>query len=329
MGIAVQNKASFFYVEINYTDLELGEFSISEQISIGMDIALQSMQSSDQIYRFDSSDRMIYLFSTEKRKREGQLRRYLYKHVYNEKLKNYMSQPKVYALLKKEFKRLIETHSIDTTLKTSEVPEVPEKFPNYNASDIAILDDKKNWFKWQEKLYSKMFYANNEIRLPNPEDRKIIFIYDPEGFSGKSTFYKWLYYHNSDCIGCLTIGSSSQLRSSLTKIPYKSIYLFDLSRSLEKTVLDRSRIPDLMSVVEELKNGLVIDVMYGNHNTILQNRSHCVISSNFLIDPGSLSKDRLEFFEITKNKQLLNITDDVEVKFMQQEEEKKQKNPVY
>lgn len=326
MVILNSNKSSFFYIEIEYSDLKLDGFSIKDKIEVQMDIVLQRIQASYDLYKFESDNKLIYMFSTQKRKRQGQLVKIVEKELYDTNLENYLKKPIAYSLLKREFLDALSKMESEDHIK---IVERPKKFPNYDGKDIKVLNNKKNWHKWQIKIYKKFFKIDGTIKDAKPEDRKIIFIYDKTGFSGKSTFYKWLYVNNTEKISFLSIGTSSQLRKCLTQIPNRSIYLFDLPRSLEKTIQDKSRIPDLLSVVEELKSGLIFSTMYGMYDPIVQNKSHCLISTNFIINPGSLSKDRLIFLEITKDKDLIDITSQIDKKYSQQETLKKSQNPVF
>ena len=314
-----QNKASFFKVEFEFSELEIGDFVTSNEISNRMDLVLQLINASEEIYRFTTENKIIYLFSTESRKREGQLLKFVNKHVYKTRIQDAMSRPIIKALLKKKFYELIEGFKKDRTLNNT---EVPDQFPNYNGEDLQILENPENWHEWQVQLYKKLFYASGELKPAPPEDRKIIFLYDPKGCSGKSTFFKWLFWKHSSLIGYLTVGSASQLRSAVCKIPYKSIYLCDLARSTGSQ--DTSRLVDLMSLVEELKTGAIVNVMYGKHDLILQNKSHIIVSSNFLVDPASLSKDRLQILKITNNGTLTDITRKTIKHFNKVKAEKKQ-----
>ena len=61
---------------------------------------------------------------------------------------------------------------------------------------------------------------------------------------------------------------------------------------------------------------------YGKHDMILQNKSHIIISSNYLIDPDCLSRDRLEILKINDNK-LVDITKRTVKHFEKMKKEKK------
>lgn len=112
----------------------------------------------------------------------------------------------------------------------------------------------------------------------------------------------------------------SQLRSALSQTDYKDMYLCDLPRSLGPQ--DSARITDLMGVIEELKSGAFMNIMYGKNLLVLQDKFHIIISSNQLVNPDLLSKDRLEILKIHKNK-ILNITKETLKHFKKQNAVKK------
>ena len=126
------------------------------------------------------------------------------------------------------------------------------------------------------------------IREPDP--RKIVFIYDEKGNSGKSSFYKYLYYYHAEDMRRITYGTASQLRTSLINIGPKKIYLIDLTRSKEK----QDEPLDLLSAIKDLKGGVVSSsmYMYGSGTTMLMDIPHIVVSSNYLFEFNSLSSDR-------------------------------------
>ena len=99
----------------------------------------------------------------------------------------------------------------------------------YRGEDINILNDKKNWFDWQKKLYDLLFDKNGEFR--KAKVREIIFIEDKYGNSGKSTFWKWLYIFHPREIGLLSEASGSQLKANIVKLGARKLYFIDLPRT--------------------------------------------------------------------------------------------------
>lgn len=69
----------------------------------------------------------------------------------------------------------------------------------------------------------------------------------------------------------------------------------------------KKREEDLLSVIEDLKSGLVINVMYGSGKTLLMEPPHIIVSSNYKLNYENLSKDRWEVYEITTSKELKEI----------------------
>ena len=180
----------------------------------------------------------------------------------------------------------------------------PLSFEGYSGKDIKIFNDKEKWYKWQRDFYEKIFFETGVIK--EPDSRKIVFIYDEKGNSGKSSFYKYLYYYHAEDMRRITYGTASQLRTSLINIGPKKIYLIDLTRSKGK----QDEPSDLLSAIEDLKGGVVSSSMYGSGTTMLMDIPHIVISSNYLFEFNSLSSDRWEILSINDRK-IINITNSV------------------
>lgn len=297
MTIAEQNKGSYFILEVIippslYRDRN--EKLISK-IETEIDVVLAQMTANDNVYKFESHEKLIYLFGTHQRKRKGQLQKILEKTLGKSKIVDEYTSD---ALLKNEFVQYVEDLKHKRTLKLS---SEPLKFNGYKGEDLRLFEKKENWYEWQRDLYNKLFFKTNEIREPDP--REIITIYDRDGNSGKSSFFKYLFYKHPEEVGRVTYGTASQLRSSLTNIGPKKIYIIDLTRS--KSTYDKPT--DLISAIEDLKNGLVCTAMYGSGNTMLMNPPHIIISANYIFDLNLLSKDRWKIFSI-KNKKLKDVT---------------------
>jgi len=66
-------------------------------------------------------------------------------------------------------------------------------------------------------------------------------------------------------------------------------------------------IDDVLSVIEELKNGYVVTHMYGSDRKLLCKPPHVIISTNTELDYSKLSADRWEVYKINKNNKLESI----------------------
>lgn len=198
------------------------------------------------------------------------------------------------------------------------------------GDDIRFMNDRSQWFGWQKDIYQSLFYnsvMNEADRIRIPDGREIIFIYCPHGNSGKSIFWKWLQHSLEDTneLGRLTIGSSQQLKSALTKMPHRKIYICDIPRTISSE--DEHRMNSLLHVIESLKDGVILSCMWGENSSILMDRPHIIVSSNFLINPGLLSQDRLKILQITKDKELVDITEKTKKTFREISKKKvKKKN---
>lgn len=134
----------------------------------------------------------------------------------------------------------------------------------------------KNWLKWQIQLNDILFPKTGKIKEPDP--RKIITIYDPKGNSGKSSFFKYLFFKYPEDIARISYGSAQQLRSSLVNISPHKIYIVDLARAKGRNDSE----VDLLAVLEDLKNGLVFNAMYGSGSNLLMEPPHIIVSANYV-----------------------------------------------
>jgi len=303
MVISEQNRGSYFLMKIKLPNYGLSQDKdINNKIESKIDIILANATATHNVYKFDSNknDQFIYLFSTKIRKRKGQIEKLIEKNLQKDRLIR-ENEFQVIGLLKSEFNEYLQELKQKESLQiTSE----PINFEGYKGNDIKIFQNKENWYEWQISLYNKIFYKSGEIKEPDP--RKILFLYDSEGGTGKSSFFKHLYFTYPDRVARLSYGSSQQLRSALVQLSSYQIYIIDLARTKGKS----DSPSDLISVLEDLKTGLICSAMYGNANNLLIEPPHIIVSSNFLFNIDQLSKDRWLIEEI-KNKKLVDITEKV------------------
>jgi hypothetical protein len=162
---------------------------------------------------------------------------------------------------------------------------------------LTHFDNRDNWFPWQRQLYDKLFDENDHIQ--EADDQKIISIIDGDGKKGKSSFLKWLCYSHPRQFLKLGYGTASQLRSGVMNNGPRRAYFIDLPRT--KGFNDKTG--DLISVVEEVKNGHVMSSMYGKGGVLLMPHPHIFIFSNQALNYQWLSKDRWEVYTLTEEPQ--------------------------
>ena len=291
----MENKNSYFCLTLRPTEDLKDSPGFNKQLNDATDHILYSIGTDPQsvknykIKKIDNSEQ-IFIFRTNNRKRQGQLNKYCERFLHPTWNVKYTTRG----------------------LGVSEVPAIVEKFRNdksyqiegelpYTGRDIKIFDDVKNWHPWQRDIYNIMFESNGTLKIP--DDREIINLIDYAGNSGKSSFWKYLYVNHRDKIGRISYGSASQLRSQSTKIGKKPIFIIDLSRT--KGFNDKEE--DLLSVIGDLKNGLVSNALSGSGKTLIMETPHIVISSNYVLNYQLLSSDRWVVYEINSSKKLKKL----------------------
>lgn len=243
--------------------------------------------------------KIVYLIRTNQRKRLARIRNLINKNVTLDHLvesnngnakfaRNKLSRPSLQACIP-----LSKTQFEERTLYYEQHPNYSiraERDDSYKGNDIAILHDRNNWYKWQKKLYDTIFDEYDHIR--DAVSREIIFIEDPNGNSGKSTFWKWLYTKHSRDIGLLSEASSSQLKANLVRLGVKKLYIVDLPR----TSGDVGTAP-LINVLESLKNGLLNTSMYGSAEVLRMDPPWIVLTGNS-VPSSSWTPDRWTVYTI-------------------------------
>lgn len=159
-------------------------------------------------------------------------------------------------------------------------------------------------YKWQEQLL-------NELKSPLGEtfkQRKVIWIQDPTGGSGKSTFIKYLSLSKNElAVKKLPLDKPDRLRMMICKILENEnvdIFMFDFTRTLGVD----THLENLFQIIEEIKNGHIVSAMYGSPMEAIFSNPHVIIFTNNDISHYChyLSMDRWQAYEI-QNKELFEI----------------------
>jgi hypothetical protein len=166
---------------------------------------------------------------------------------------------------------------------------------------------------WQQQSYQLTLDIKNKT---HPEykafqDRRIIWIYDPIGGSGKSKFIKWL------CIGQRLLNVEKLPISSVTQLISATIAMVNNAKTKNKKidmfVIDDTRtkgkdtnFDDMFENMEQIKNGHLVSTMYGKPAKAIFDRPIIMFFTN--TEPReyakNLSAERLYPMEI-KNNQLI------------------------
>lgn len=286
----MENKKTFFSISLTVNDPinKLQQKGIDHKL----DIVMSAMNSRSEHFKFIRNDEneFVYFFKTETRKRIGQLIKLLEKNLSDE---IYYANAMTKIDYETEIARLRNNQNFRIDIE-------PNVLGEYKGDDIQFLKNQENWFDWQKDIWNMIFEKNGNFK--KPDERKIISLVDSDGNQGKTKFWKLLTVQYMNEIGRLTYGSASQLRSSAINIGAKKLYIIDLARSKGKNDSDT----ELLSVIEDLKSGLVISPMYGKNNMLLCEPPHIIVSSNYRLKYSALSKDRWLIYNI-KNRKLKKV----------------------
>lgn len=155
--------------------------------------------------------------------------------------------------------------------------------PIYLGADLVCMRDP---LPWQQQVLDM-------IARP-PCDRRIIWIRSFRGCVGKSKLCKWLCFKNQKSIKFIGVGTAIQLLSSAIATGPRRCYLCDLPKIPSK----ESPLRELISAVEQIKNGFVISSLYGRAAEMYLPPPHIFIFSNSDAPFRYFTSDRLVAFYI-------------------------------
>lgn len=151
------------------------------------------------------------------------------------------------------------------------------------------------WEPAQQPNWQKQHFAHY---LTDPDDRKLMWIYDPVGNNGKSKYLKWLSFRHSSLM--LGYGHAADLLNLVSKFPGRRHYGFNQTRSKPHNLQE----VDMYSAMESIKDGHFINLKYET-NEVLMDPPHVTCFSNHLPQVNHVSLDRWLIFKITDNNLVL------------------------
>lgn len=135
---------------------------------------------------------------------------------------------------------------------------------------LKILKESElyEWQKWIENM------LNHE-----PNDRAIVWLWEPNGCAGKTTFCKYL----SSKYGAIPLeGKKNDILYCAAEFD-SDIYIWDLERSMEEYIS--------YGALEKIKNGYYMCSKYES-KPIIRNSPHVIVFANFPPKKEALSEDR-------------------------------------
>lgn len=148
---------------------------------------------------------------------------------------------------------------------------------------------------WQKDLYEYII-----AEKPKLMNRKVIWVEDQKGNTGKSWFRKWLEIGQSRLVvRSLPVSNVDRLLSAvhiINKTTKVDIYTINLTM----TRGEGESLKDLFSAVEQIKDGHVVDVMYGKYNRSFFEAPIVIIFTNESLQKnwGFIKSDRWVHFVI-------------------------------
>lgn len=153
--------------------------------------------------------------------------------------------------------------------------------------EIKIID---NLFDWQSSIV--------DMLSKEPDDRSIIWIYDPKGNCGKTSLLKYLVYHKKAIFTCG--GKNGDI---INLIFNNKNYMINHDNTIVLWNLPRTTSSEYISynAIESIKDGLIANNKFECGSFICPN-PHVCIFANCLPDTSTLTKDRWKIYTIVNNK---------------------------
>jgi len=134
---------------------------------------------------------------------------------------------------------------------------------------------------WQATLRDKL--------LEEADDRKVLFVVDPEGDKGKSWFCRWMYCKFPDIVQIMGVGKRDDMAHMID--PHKKIFLINVARGQMEYLS--------YPILEMLKDRVVTSPKYDSHTKYMMNFVHVVVFCNEAPDEEKMSADRYDWFDCT------------------------------
>lgn len=183
----------------------------------------------------------------------------------------------------------------DTRIEGPFIGGTKEKYDQEYA-DLRLLE-------WQAELYNFIYTKKDDKEF---RDRKILWIEDTIGNTGKSLFQKWLRTGQREVTARkLPVSSVERLISATTKVVTDTkVELFMIN--LTRTQGEDQSYKDLFAAIEDIKDGYIVDTLYGKYVESIFDPPLVVIFSNFQLTEFEkfLSNDRWLRLVIDSDKKL-------------------------
>lgn len=149
---------------------------------------------------------------------------------------------------------------------------------NEKSTFVKTITELRPWQKEIEKML-----------LEKPDDRTILWVYDPKGGAGKTQFAKYLAIKYKATI--LNNGAFKDIAQAIPDSP--NIVVFNFPRSIEEKIN--------YGAIECIKDGLIFSAKYESKMKIF-NSPHVIIMANFYPRTEEMTLDRWDIIELSIDK---------------------------
>jgi len=188
---------------------------------------------------------------------------------------------------------LSKTYDSKAAMKYASKIESRVKGPFYVSQKENYSEEysSMNLRQWQKELFEFIVINKNN---PIIRERKIIWVEDSKGCTGKSKFQKWLRLGQREMIARkLPVSSVERLISAVTKLTREQEVDL-LMINLTKTKGENQSLEDMFAAIEDIKDGFIVDTMYGKYIEAIFESPLIVVFTNDKLDEhiSKLSVDR-------------------------------------
>lgn len=176
-------------------------------------------------------------------------------------------------------------------------------FNHYDGQDLTYMDSPETRRPFQQSIISMVLHED-EKRFRQALDRNLIYIYDKNGGLGKSKISKWFVHNFPNRVACFSTNNDSQLRSAAIDAGCRDLIIVDIPRATAYQSTSIEKMSNILSVLEDLKNGCLSSAFYGKYRTLVCPPCHILIFSNEPAPRHMLTSDRWNEYVINEEFEL-------------------------
>lgn len=156
-------------------------------------------------------------------------------------------------------------------------------------------------FSWQQDFLREFDSENGAV----PDSRRIVWVFDAKGNSGKTGISKWLgVYRPNEWLCCGDLGTTRDAATYIVNQLESGWLAHGITINLSRSTENHERV---YAYLEMIKDGSVTSQKYQGQSRIFDN-PFVIVMSNFLPHIHCLSKDRWDVREITPTKEMVRLS---------------------